>query len=295
MTSTDWQTVAEPDEARRGRSPRTRPNWPRTLRRVPSYLFLAVSALLSVFPLYFMVVSATNTSQDVLASSMLPGSNLVANFTELVGSQDVASAMWYSTLNAVATTVLALIVCSIAGYGFEVFHSKGKDRLMKVLLLAMMIPFAATMIPLFQMFAEFGLVNTTTAVILPAIATPFLVLLFRQASRSFPHEILEAARIDGLSEVSIFARIYLPTMRSTYAAAAVITFMTAWNNFLWPKVILVSNQYQTMPMLISNLRAGYVTNYGVLMLAVLLASLPTMVLFLILQRSFAEGITGAIK
>lgn len=298
MTSTEWQTTAAPDQDRRGpspSSPKARRNWPRTLRRLPGYLFLAAAALVSVFPLYFMVVSATNTSRDVLGSRMLPGSNLVANFTELVGSQDVASAMWYSTLNAVATTVLALIVCSIAGYGFEVFHSKGKDRLMKVLLLAMMIPFAATMIPLFQMFAEFGLVNTTTAVILPAIATPFLVLLFRQASRSFPHEILEAARIDGLSEMSIFARIYLPTMRSTYAAAAVITFMTAWNNFLWPKVILVSNQYQTMPMLISNLRAGYVTNYGVLMLAVLLASLPTMVLFLVLQRSFAEGITGAIK
>lgn len=267
----------------------------RTLRRLPGYLFLSVFAILSVFPLYFMVVSATNTSQDVLASSMLPGSSLIDNFVALVTSQDVASAMWYSTVNAVATTVLALVVCSIAGYGFEVFHSRGKDRLMSFLLLAMMIPFAATMIPLFQMFADLDLVNTTTAVILPTIATPFLVLLFRQASRSFPHEILEAARIDGLSELSIFVRIFLPTMRPTYAAAAVITFMAAWNSFLWPKVILVNNAYQTMPMLISNLRAGYVTDYGVLMLAVLLASLPTMVIFLALQRSFAEGITGAIK
>lgn len=267
----------------------------RRLRRVPGYLFLSVAALASVFPLYFMVVSATNTSQDVLASRLLPGANLVANFTALVASQDVASAMWYSAVNAVATTILALVVCSIAGYGFEVFHSRGKDNLMGVLLLAMMIPFAATMIPLFQMFATFKLVNSTFAVILPAIATPFLVLLFRQASRGFPHEIIEAARIDGLSELSIFGRIFLPTMRSTYAAAAVITFMAAWNNFLWPKVILVNNAYQTMPMLISNIRAGYVTDYGVLMLAVLLASLPAMLVFLILQRSFAEGITGAIK
>lgn len=267
----------------------------RSLRRLPGYLFLSVSALVSVFPLYFMVVSATNTSQDVLGSRMLPGGNLVENLTALTGSQDVASAMWYSAVNAVTTTVLALIICSIAGYGFEVFHSRGKDRVMSILLLAMMIPFAATMIPLFQMFARFGMVNSTGAVILPAIATPFLILLFRQSSRSFPHEILEAARIDGLRELSIFARIYLPTMRSTYAAAAVITFMTAWNNFLWPKVILLNNDYQTMPMLISNLRAGYVTDYGVLMLAVLLASLPAMVVFLALQHSFAEGITGAIK
>jgi len=267
----------------------------RRLRSVPGYLFLSVAAIFSVFPLYFMVVSATNTSQDVLGSRLLPGGYLIENFRALVTSQPLASAMWYSTVNAVATTVLALVVCSLAGYGFEVFHSPGKDRLMGFLLLAIMIPFAATMIPLFQMFANFKMINTTAAVILPAIATPFLVLLFRQASRSFPHEILEAARIDGLSELGIFFRIFLPTMRSTYAAAAVITFMAAWNNFLWPKVVLINNAYQTMPMLISNLRAGYVVDYGVLMLAVLLASLPTMILFLVLQRSFAEGITGAIK
>ena len=267
----------------------------RRLREIPGYVFLTVVALLSVFPLYFMVVSATNTSQDVLGSRLLPGTNLFRNLADLVGSQDVGGAMWHSFLNAAATTVLALVVCSIAGYGFEVYHSRGKDRLMGVLLLAIMIPFAATMIPLFQMFANFGMVNSTFAVILPAVSTPFLILLFRQSSRSFPHEILEAARLDGLSEVSIFMRIFIPTMRATYAAAAVITFMAAWNNFLWPKVILLDNSFQTMPMLISNLTAGYVTNYGVLMLAVLLASLPTMVIFLVLQRSFAEGITGAIK
>ena len=264
-------------------------------RKLPGYIFLTLTALASVFPLYFMVVSATNTSRDVLNSRLLPGTALFENFSNLVAQQDVASAMWYSSLNAVGTTVLALIVCSIAGYGFEVFHSRGKDRLMAFLLLAMMIPFAATMIPLFRLFASVGMLNSWWAVIIPAISTPFLILLFRQASRNFPHEILEAARLDGLSEVAIFFRIYIPTMRSTYSAAAVITFMAAWNNFLWPKVILLRNDSLTMPMLVSNLSAGYVTNYGVLMLAVLLASLPTMVIFLILQRAFAEGITGAIK
>jgi lactose/L-arabinose transport system permease protein len=166
---------------------------------------------------------------------------------------------------------------------------------MGVLLLAMMIPFAATMIPLFQLFAEAGLTSTAIAVILPTISVPFLILLFRQAARSFPHEMIEAARIDGLRELGIFFRIFLPTMRSTYAAAAVVIFMNAWNNFLWPKVILINNESLTMPMLISNLTSGYVTDYGVLMLAVTLTSLPTMIVFLLLQRSFSEGITGAIK
>ncbi len=281
--------VGKPPRAAAAAAPRTR------LARLPGYLFLTVAALVSLFPLYFMVVSATNTSQDVLDSRLLPGAALLDNLGRLFDLQDVGSAMWHSFLNATLTTVGALAVCAIAGYGFEIFHSKGKDRVMRVLLLAMMIPFAATMIPLFRMFAELDLVNSTFAVILPTISTPFLILLFRQASRGFPHEILEAARLDGLNEVSIFVRIYLPTMRATFAAAAVITFMAAWNNFLWPKVILVDSAYQTMPMLISNLTAGYVTDYGVLMLAVLLASLPTVVLFLVLQRAFAQGITGAVK
>ena len=264
-------------------------------RRVPGYVFLSLAALASVFPLYFMVVSATNTSQEVLGSKLYPGTNLLANFQSLATSQPLGSALWHSAVIAVGTTFLALAVTSIAGYGFEVFHTRAKDKLMGLLLLAIMIPFAATMIPLFRMFADIGLVNSTFAVILPTISTPFLILLFRQASRSFPHDILEAARIDGLREVAIFLRIYVPTMKSTFAAAAVITFMMSWNNFLWPKVILVDNAYQTMPMLLANIRAGYVTDYGMLMLAVLIASLPAMAIFLALQRSFAEGITGAIK
>lgn len=265
------------------------------LSRLPAYTFLTVFSIFSVFPLYFMVVSATNTSADVLSSRLLPGTHFVDNAAALFQTQDVLSAMWSSAAIAVGTTVLALAVCSIAGYGFEVFHTRGKDVLMSVLLLAIMIPFAAIMIPLFQLFADAGMVNSLWAVIIPAIATPFLILLFRQASRSFPHELVEAARIDGLNELSIFVRIYVPTMKSTFAAAGVITFMIAWNNFLWPKVILIDSDVFTMPMLIANLSAGYVTDYGVLMFAVLLASLPTVLVFFLLQRAFAEGITGAIK
>lgn len=266
-----------------------------TLRSAPQYVFLTIAAIVSVFPLYFMAVGATNSSAEVLSSKLLPGTHLLENWKNLLAQQDVASAMTQSTVIAVLTTVLALVVCSIAGYGFEVYHSPNKDRLLWVLLLAMMIPFAATMIPLFQMFANFGLVNSFWAVVLPVISTPLLILLFRQSAKSFPSEIIEAARIDGLKEIAIFWRMFVPTMKPTYAAAAVITFMTAWNNFLWPRVILVNNDFQTMPMLISNLRAGYVTDYGVLMLAVLITSLPTIIVFFVLQRSFVAGFLGAVK
>ncbi|MDR1800223.1 MAG: carbohydrate ABC transporter permease [Bifidobacteriaceae bacterium] len=266
----------------------------RIWRLVPNYVFLSIASVVSIFPLYFMAVSATNTSQEVLGSKLLPGGNLAENWRNLVANNDVGRALLASFVIAVAITVLSLLVCSIAGYGFEIYHSKGKDVVMAILLLAMMIPFAATMIPLFQLFRNMHMYGSWFAVIIPAISTPFMILLFRQSSRNFPHEVLEAARLDGLRELGIFVRIYMPTMRATYAAAATITFMNAWNNFMWPRVILKPGT-QTLPILISNLTAGYVTDYGGLMLAVLLASLPTVVIFLVLQRSFAEGITGAIK
>lgn len=191
--------------------------------------------------------------------------------------------------------VLALFICSLAGFGFELYHDKAKDRLFGILLLAMMVPQVATMIPLFRMISKMKLLNTVWAFILPSISTPFLIMMFRQNSRNFPTEIMEAARVDGVSEFGIFWKIYMPIMKATYAAAAVITFMNAWNSYLWPKVVMTDNRAQTMPMLIANLSSGYVTDYRELMMGVLFCSVPTMVIFFILQKQFAEGITGSVK
>jgi lactose/L-arabinose transport system permease protein len=259
------------------------------------YAFLIIVSVVSVFPLYWMVVSATNQSVDIVRGSLLPGAYMGENLKALLEAQDLVRGMTNSFRNSTVLTLVSLVICSLAGYGFEIFHSKAKDRLMGVLLLAMMVPFASIMIPLFQMFGELGLLNTMAGFILPTISTPFLIMLFRQSARSFPHDIIEAARIDGLNELQIFFRMFIPTMRSTYAAAMTITFMNAWNNYLWPRVILFTNEGVTMPMLVWNLIQGYVTDYGVVMLSVLFTTLPTVVIFFILQRSFAEGITGAIK
>lgn len=264
-------------------------------KRIVQYVFLTVVSLFSIFPLYWMVISATNTSVDVTRGAILPGTALIANIKSLWASQNVVSAMTNSFKYAIILTFISLLVCSLAGYGFEIFHDKGKDTVMSILLLAMMVPFAATMIPLFQMFSEAKLLNCTLGFILPTISTPFLIMLFRQSARSFPHDIIEAARIDGLNEFKIFYKMFFPTMRSTYAAALTITFMNAWNSYLWPKVIMTNNDSITMPMLIANLKAGYVTDYGMLMVGVLLCTIPTVIIFFMLQKSFAEGITGAVK
>ncbi len=260
-----------------------------------SYIVLTIASLLSVFPLYYMLSGATNKSIDIVRGRLIPGTYLMENFKSLTTNQNLGLAMFNSFRNAIIITVLTLLICSIAGYGFEIYHDKGKDLLMSILLLAMMLPFVALMIPLFTMFSKMGLVNSWMALVLPSISTPFMIMLFRQASRSFPVDIIEASRLEGMSEISIFFRMYIPVMKSTYGAAMTVTFMNAWNNYLWPKVILQNNESITMPMLVANLKSGYSVDYGMLMLGVLICTLPTAVIFFCLQKSFSNGLTGAVK
>ena len=264
-------------------------------RLIPTYIFLIIVSFFSVFPLYWMISAATNVSIDVAQGKLTFGRYALTNFQNLLASDDLFGTLGNSFFYASIQTILCLLICSLAGFGFELYHDAGKDKLFGVLLLAMMVPQVATMIPLFKMISAAHLLNSVWAFILPVISTPFMIMMFRQNSRNFPVEIMEAARIDGLSEFSIFFRMYMPIMKSTYAAAAVITFMNSWNAYLWPKVVMLDNSAQTMPMLIANLAAGYVVDYGKLMMGVLFCSIPTMLIFFILQKQFAEGITGAVK
>ena len=259
------------------------------------YLILTVASILSVFPLYYMFCASTNRSIDVIAGKLIPGTYLMDNFKSLIAQQNLRLALWNSFRNATVLTVLCLLVCSIAGYGFEIYHDKAKDAVMDVILLAMMVPSITILVPLFQMVAKMKMLNSALGFILPTVSTPFLIMMFRQSARSFPLDIIEAARLDGLSEIRIFFQMFIPTMKSTYAAAMTITFMNAWNSYMWPKVIMTESKSMTMPMVVANLTEGYVTDYGMLMLAVLICTLPTALVFFILQKSFAEGITGAVK
>lgn len=264
-------------------------------RLIPTYIFLAIVSLISVFPFYWMIMAATNNYVDVSKGKLTFGTYAAENFRNLISQQPLGLAMKNSFIYAISVTVICLFICSLAGYGFEVYHDKWKDKLFSVLLLAMMIPQVATMIPLFRMFSKAGLLNTVLAFFLPMISTPFMIMMFRQNSRAFPVDIVEAARIDGLSEIKIFFQMYMPVMKSTYAAAAVITFMNAWNAYLWPKVCMTDGKSLNMVMLIANMTGGYKIDYGMIMMGVLFCSIPTLVIFFVLQKQFAEGVTGAVK
>lgn len=263
--------------------------------RAVKNIILAFFSILCVFPLIWVVIAATNSSVDIVRGVLTFGSHLAENYQTLISKYDLWGATWNTVKYSAVTTIVAMIVCSIAGYGFEVYHDKVKDKLFGVLMLTMMIPFVATMLPIYQTYAKFGLLNTTLGFILPSVSTVFLIMLFRQNSRNFPMDIIEAARIDGETELGIFFKMYVPTMKATYAAGATITFMNAWNNYMWARLIMSDNSAQTLPMLISNMTTGHYIDYGMLMLAVLISTLPTLIVFFALQKSFVEGMTGAVK
>lgn len=259
------------------------------------YIFLTITSVISVFPLVWMIIAATNKSIDVIAGKLTLGTNLLENYKNLIAQQPLWGSFWNSCKYSILVTVFALVISSMAGYAFEIFKDKGKGIIYGLVLMTMMVPFVALMIPLFQMYSDVGLLNKALGFVLPSLATPLLIMMFRTGAKAFPMDIIEASRLDGLNEFQIFFRMFMPTMRSTYAAAAVVTFMNAWNNYLWAKVIMSDSTTQTMPMLISNLISGYVTDYGMLMLAVLITTIPTAVVFFALQKNFVEGITGAVK
>jgi len=265
------------------------------LRRTGVYLFLSLAAFLSVFPFFWMAVGATNKSTDIIIGKMTPGSNLVVNFQTLLAQVDLWRIFGNSFFIAIVSTILTLAVSSLAGYGFEIFRSRVRERIFQLLLLFLSIPFAALMVPLFVMISRAQLTNTFTAVILPTIASIFILFYFRQATKAFPSELRDAARVDGLKEWQIFLFVYLPTMRSTYAAATIIVFMNAWNNYLWPLIVLQTPENKTITLVISTLTAAYTPDYGVILLTTVLATLPTLVIFFVLQRQFVQGMLGAVK
>lgn len=259
------------------------------------YILLSVAAFVSIFPFIWMFVSSTNTAADVLKGKATIGDALWANIVTFFTTVDVARIFWNSAFLAITGTVLTLVISSLAGYGFEMFKSRFREKIFGFLLLMLSIPFAALMIPLFIMMANLKLINTYAAILLPAIASIFIIFYFRQATKAFPSELRDAARIDGLKEWQIFLYVYLPVMRSTYAAAIIIVFMANWNNYLWPLIVLQTNEQKTITLVIQSLSSAYYPEWGVIMVGTILATLPTLLIFFVLQRRFVEGMLGAVK
>lgn len=267
----------------------------RKLSNAGIHLFLIIVSVISLFPFLWMLIGMTNSSSDIVKGKFSFGSMFMDNINKLMDTTTLGSAFWNSALIAIVGTVLTLLLSSMAGYGFEIYRSRGKDRLFGILMLSMMMPFAAIMIPLFRMFSQLGLLNSPTAVILPTMTTAFMIFFFMQNTKSFPRELLQAGRVDGLNELQLFTRVYIPTMKPTYAAAAIITFMNHWNNFLWPLISLQTQDKKTLPLIVSSLASSYNPDYGTIMVAIVVTTIPTVLIFFLLQKQFVQGMLGSVK
>ncbi len=259
------------------------------------YAVVIIGFIASIYPVYWMFVAGTQNNEQIFGK--LPylwfGSSLGQNYKELMTSSgiNIYRSMLNSLIISLSSTVLAVISASMAGYAFAKYHFKLSKTMFQIILGALMIPPQVTLIPLFILVSHLGLVNTYWAIILPATISIFGVYLMRQTFYSFPAELLEAARIDGLKEGGIFWRIVIPLSRPTLSALGIITFLASWTNLLWPLVILNDSSSYTIPVALSTLMGTQTQpNYGMIMLGASIATIPMLILFLALRRNFISGI-----
>jgi multiple sugar transport system permease protein len=220
-----------------------------------------------------------------------------ANYQEVMTRAPFFLFFANSTVVAVAVTTGALLTSALAGYIFAKFTFWGRDTLFFMIVSTMMVPFHVVLIPIFLMTRALGLYNTLWALIVPGLVTAWGIFLMRQYMKSMPSELLDAARIDGASEMGIFARIVLPLSRPGLAALGIFIFMANWNSFLWPVIVIADAPKRTLPLGLAIFSQGFgITRWNLVMAATVLTCLPILIVFAIAQRSFIEGITlGGLK
>ncbi|MFF2503171.1 carbohydrate ABC transporter permease [Streptomyces sp. NPDC058067] len=270
----------------------------RRLGRLAVRLFLACGAVVSLVPFLWMAIAATHSTSDLFHSPppFLPGGRLLDNLARLQDTIGFGRVLLNSLSIAVVHTALSSLISAMCGYGLAKYRFRGRGLLLGAVLATMMIPFQVLLVPLFQMMASVGWIDSYQAVILPFLANSFGILLMRQGFVDFPDEILESARIDGSGELRTFYQVVLPCVRPQLGALVIFTFMAQWNSFIWPLLMLNSEDKYTVPVALNTLTGLSHVDYSGLMLGSLLATLPLMALFLLFQRQFVAGLLGgAVK
>lgn len=270
---------------------------PRMTKAIVNGLLLAAAAI-TLFPLLWML--SVSFMQPGAASTfpppLLPRDPTLANYRELFAHVGMGRYLFNSLAIASAVTVLSLLCNLAAGYAFAKLRFGGRERLFQSLLGALVIPAQVAMIPLFLIMKWLHLVNTWGGVIVPALASVFGIFLVRQYARSIPNDLLEAARIDGAGEVHIFFTIVLPLLKPIIVTLAVFTFLASWNDFMWPLIVLSDQAWQTAPVALAGLSREHVQDDELMMAGSVVTTLPVLVLFLMLQRHYIQGLLlGSVK
>ena len=267
--------------------------------KLVAYLFVLAGALIMLAPFYFMFVFATHTRTEIF--SMPPplwfGSALLENMNILTQKIPFWKNLGWSLYVAIASTVLTLLFCSMAGYAFALMDFKFKNFLFALVIGTMLIPSFMNMIPTFMVMDLLGWIDEHRALYLPGAAGAFGIFLMRQfSSTAVPKELIEAARMDGCGEFAIYWRIVLPLLKPALGTLGLVTFIGSWNNFIQPLIVMRTLDNYTLPLALRSLQSPVNTEWGALMTGSAIATIPLMILFAISSRQLIAGLTaGAVK
>ncbi|HUA81181.1 MAG TPA: carbohydrate ABC transporter permease [Dyella sp.] len=256
------------------------------------------ATIIALFPLLWMLsVSLMYPGEaSALPPPLLPTHATLHNYRELFARAGMGRYLLNSLSVSAAITVLSLALNIMAGYAFAKLRFAGCNTLFKAVMGMLAIPAQVAMLPLFLMLKPIGLVNNYGGVIVPAMASAFGIFLVRQYARGIPDELLEAARIDGAGELRIFARIVLPLLKPIMVTLAIYTFLTAWNDFMWPLIVLTGQEHYTLPLGLASLAREHAQDAELMMAGSVITVVPVLVLFLALQRYYLEGLLlGSVK
>lgn len=263
------------------------------------YVFLITAALVALAPLLWMLSAAVKPTNEVLRVpiTLIPTEWRFENFANALfeprfTGYSFAQFLMNSTIVATVTSLAAIAVSIMVGYGFAKFRFRGRDGLLWIILGATLLPFASVLVPLYIVIQQLQLQNTLAALVIPFVVSGQALFISRQFILGIPDEYLEAARLDGVSEFGLFLRVILPLSGPAVTTVAVMTFLTSWNQFLWPLVVASSQQNYTAPIGLSLMGLGgtFNTDYNLWMAAATIAMIPPLVFFLILERPYLRGL-----
>ena len=262
------------------------------------HVVLVLGALVTLTPLLWMVSASFMSpgESNSFPPRLLPQVPTLQNYVDLFTRLNLARYLLNSTLVAVSATLISLIINSMAGYAFAKLRFAGRERVFHVLLAALVIPGQVGMLPLFLLLRAMGLVNTMVGVVVPFMAGIFGIFMIRQYALSIPDDLLDAARVDGAGEYRIFWNIVVPVIQPILVTLAVFTFLSAWNDFMWPLIVLSDDAKYTLPVALASLSGEHVQDTGLMMAGSVLTVLPVVVLFIVLQRAYIRGVMmGSVK
>lgn len=263
-------------------------------RRRPSawHLFLAPTAAIMAFPFVWMLVTSVSTLAETRRfPPQLPHAIQWHNFVDAWTMAPFDRWLLNTTVVAIASVAGNLVFCSLAGYALARLRFIGSNVAFLVILATLMVPFQVVMIPTLLIVRSMGLIDSLGALIVPNLVTPFGIFLLRQFFKTLPVEIEEAARIDGASRVGTLVKVVLPQMKAPLATVAIMTLLWAWNDFLWPLIVIQSPDQMTLPLGLSTFQGAHFTNWPVLMAGTLMSQLPMLVVFVVAQRWFVQSLS----